>query len=39
MQSKPAERRLRLQRQAAAEKALRLWKKLIIQAGKVLFNL
>ena len=37
MKSKPAENRLRLQRQAAAKKALRLRKKLIIQAGKVLF--
>ena len=37
MRSKPAENRLRLQRQAAAKKALRLRKKIIIQAGKVLF--
>ena len=37
LKSKPAENRLRLQRQAAAKKALRLGKKLIIQAGKVLF--
>ena len=37
MKSKPAENRLRLQQQAAAKKALRLRKKLIIQAGKVLF--
>ena len=37
MKSKPPENRLRLQRQAAAKKALRLRKKLIIQAGKVLF--
>ena len=37
MNSKPAENRLRLQRQTAAKKALQLRKKLIIQAGKVLF--
>ena len=37
VKSKPAENRLQLQRQAAAKKALRLRKKLIIQAGKVLF--
>ena len=33
MKSKPNENRLRLQRQAAAKKALQLRKKLIIQAG------
>ena len=37
MKSKPAENRLRLQRQASAKKSLRLRKKFIIQAGKVLF--
>ena len=39
VKSKPSENRLRLQRQAAAKKALRLRKKLIIQAGKVLLYL
>ena len=37
MKSKPAENQLRLKRQDAAKKALRLRKKLIIEAGKVLF--
>ena len=37
MKSKPAENRLRLQRQAAAKRALRLRKILIIQASKILF--
>ena len=37
MKSKPTENRLRLQRQAATIKALRLRKKLVIQAGMVLF--
>ena len=37
MRSKPDENPLRLQQQTVAKKALRLRKKLIIQAGKVLF--
>ena len=37
MKSKTAENRLRLQRQAAAKKALRRRKKLIIQSSQVLF--
>ena len=37
MKSKPAENRLRLQRQATAKKVGRLRKRLIIQADKVLY--